>query len=194
MPTKRSRVNRGRIPDVPAEILARFRGEDFPAAGNKFVYSHMADTVYAGHWREHGDDITAEWASSMPGTRPPAWWQYSAPRQPLGTYPGWWIDGKLPDPRRRVSGRGSLCSDHLAHSPAFYCGLPLHWLSDSDIRLFKLNRKAERFDPTDPPCFESEAAYLRRHDLLLPGESRHLTQRDYAPAPLPSDLWPRGDE
>ena len=31
-----------------------------------------------------------------------------------------------------------------------------------------------RFDPNDPPQFESEAAYLERHGLLLPGERRRL--------------------
>lgn len=41
-------------------------------------------------------------------------------------------------------------------------GLPKYW----DIS----------WDPADPPCFESEAAYLERHGLLTATEKRHLEQ------------------
>lgn len=36
-------------------------------------------------------------------------------------------------------------------------------------------------NPADPPILESEAAFLRRHGLLLPGESRRLRAKDYKP-------------
>ena len=49
---------------------------------------------------------------------------------------------------------------------------------------------AERFDPNDPPQFESEAAYLDRHGILLPSERRRLSREDFEPEVLPADFWP----
>ena len=37
------------------------------------------------------------------------------------------------------------------------------------------------FDPADPPVFESQATFLKRHELLLPGEAKRLRRADYAP-------------
>ena len=39
----------------------------------------------------------------------------------------------------------------------------------------------EAIDPLDPPKFESEAAFLRRHRLLLPSERARLTEADFEP-------------
>jgi hypothetical protein len=39
-------------------------------------------------------------------------------------------------------------------------------------------------DPANPPTFESEATYLGRHELLLPGERRRLSEDDFAPQRL----------
>jgi hypothetical protein len=36
-------------------------------------------------------------------------------------------------------------------------------------------------DPNDPPTFESQAAYLKRHGLLLAGEERRLKKADWEP-------------
>ena len=36
-------------------------------------------------------------------------------------------------------------------------------------------------DPTDPPRYEAQAAYLKRHKLLLPGEERRLAPADFEP-------------
>jgi hypothetical protein len=36
-------------------------------------------------------------------------------------------------------------------------------------------------DPDDPPAYESQAAYLERHDLFLPGERRRLRKADCEP-------------
>ncbi len=43
-------------------------------------------------------------------------------------------------------------------------------------------------DPGDPPRYESEASYLRRLGLLLPGESKRLRKADFDPeVVLPED-------
>jgi hypothetical protein len=49
---------------------------------------------------------------------------------------------------------------------------------------------AERFDPDNPPRFESQASYLDRHALLLPSERRRLRREDFEPEVLPADFWP----
>ena len=36
-------------------------------------------------------------------------------------------------------------------------------------------------DPDDPPTFESQAAYLKRHGLFLSGEERRLRKADWEP-------------
>lgn len=196
MPSKRQRIGRNRVIDLPIEIAALFRDEPCPEAGNKFTYAHTEPGKLEAMWREHGAEFVEEWAARSPGTRPACWWRWSAPRQAIGVYPGWYFDGRLPEPRQRLGGKGADASEVLAYSPAYLCGIPTTWVDDSAIRYYgaEFARGCERFDPTDPPIFESQAHYLRRFDLLLPGESRNLTQRDYRPVPLPSEHWPRSDD
>jgi len=64
-----------------------------------------------------------------------------------GTRPvHWWIFD-APELRQRISGKPY--HETLAYAPAFNLGIP------------------ERSDPAD---YESQAAFLKRHKLLLPGE------------------------
>ena len=42
-------------------------------------------------------------------------------------------------------------------------------------------------DPDDPPRYESEASYLQRLDLLLPGELERLTEADFEPELIGSE-------
>jgi hypothetical protein len=41
--------------------------------------------------------------------------------------------------------------------------------------------KGVAIDPNDPPTFESQAAYLKRHGLFLAGEERRLKKSDFEP-------------
>jgi hypothetical protein len=43
----------------------------------------------------------------------------------------------------------------------------------------------------DPPIFESQAAYLDRHDLLLPKEKKRLRETDFEPERLYLRGWSR---
>ena len=36
-------------------------------------------------------------------------------------------------------------------------------------------------DPDDPPRFESQASYLKRHGLLTKAEEKQLTDKDFEP-------------
>jgi hypothetical protein len=133
-----------------------------------------------------------------PGARPRCWWDYSAPRQPSGSWPGWWLDGKLPEPRLRLGGVGTPVHEVLAYVPGFEYGLPVLWVErwmaeyyngrarDVHGKPIGTSHKPGDFkgvpiDPDDPPVFESQAAYLERHGLLLPGERRRLRKVDLEP-------------
>lgn len=103
-------------------------------------------------WSLHRDVILAEHVKAAPGTRPPLWWRYDAPRLPVGTFPGWYCDGKLPELRKRLGGTGTPISPtNISY------GTPDVWRG---------------IDKDDPPTFESQAAFLKRHGLLLAGEER----------------------
>jgi hypothetical protein len=41
--------------------------------------------------------------------------------------------------------------------------------------------KSVPIDPDDPPLYESQAAYLERHGLFLPGARRRLRKADFEP-------------
>jgi hypothetical protein len=98
-------------------------------------------------WHLHRDVILAEHVKDHPGTRPALWWSYDAPRLPVGTFPGWYDDGKLPEPRKRLAGKAKP----VIGVPSYY-GIPAH--ADVDN------------------VFESQAAYLKRHELLITGEEK----------------------
>jgi len=44
---------------------------------------HAARLTYTMRdaWDVHGDQLTREWAKARPGTRPPVWWEFSAPAE-----------------------------------------------------------------------------------------------------------------
>ena len=39
--------------------------------------------------------------------------------------------------------------------------------------------KGVAIDPSDPPAFESQASYLKRHGIFLAGEERRLKKADF---------------
>lgn len=86
-------------------------------------------------------------------------WAATAP----GTRPAAWWRYDAPEQRQRLGGKGTPASDVSAIAPCFVLGVPADW--------------AEDFDPTDPPLFETQAAFLKRHGLLLAGEARQAAGR-----------------
>jgi hypothetical protein len=120
-------------------------------------------------WEENREEVLAYYLEHFPGRRPPLWWRYDAPRQPLGAHPGSYYDGKREEPRLRLSGAGALPESHVPH---FENGLP------------KYVHSMEGLDRGDPLVFESQAAYLERHGLLTHEEREQLTEEDYKPEVL----------
>jgi hypothetical protein len=147
-------------------------------------------------WRTHSERVVAEHVTNYPGTRPTRWWEYDAPRQPVGTYPGCYYDGKLPEPRQRLGGIGTPASEVLACVPTYSYGLPAIWVSQWQVRFYKglavdvhgnpigdrypnNDFKGVAIDSDDPPTFEAQAAYLKRLGLFLAGEERRLKKSDF---------------
>jgi hypothetical protein len=77
----------------------------------------------------------------------------------------WWrMRGDL---RARLGGKGRTMPDvYSAYRPRYEYGVPSDW---------------ESIDNADSPTFESQAAFLKRRNLLLPGEAKRLRAADYAP-------------
>jgi hypothetical protein len=113
---------------------------------------------------------------------------------PLGTFPGWYYDGKLLEPRKRLGGTGTPASDVLAYVPTFSCGLPVIWIEPWMVRYFSglavdirgehiggelREFKGVAIDPNDPPTFEAQATYLKRLGLFLAGEEKRLRKADW---------------
>jgi hypothetical protein len=65
--------------------------------------------------------------------------------------------------------------------PQFRFGVPLLRVTESDVAPYGETFKGIAIDPDDPPTFESEAGYLQRHGLLLPGEKHLLKRSDFEP-------------
>jgi hypothetical protein len=87
-----------------------------------------------------------------------------------GTRPQSWWRFEMPEAERRlVGGKGSVRRKTLSY------GIPRYW---SIIYNFC------------PPVFESQASFLKRNNLLHPGEDTLLSPIDYMPAVLPHEWWP----
>jgi hypothetical protein len=214
MPTVRHAKPRSRYAELSEYQLAYLLNRDLPEPSDDDRWWELteADCDDPGAGR-HGRSASALWRANEatllpvfvadhPGRRPSCWWRYSAPRQPAGRWPGWWWDGKLPEPRRRLGGIGTPAWEVLSYCPLYDRGIPALWVTAKDYAIQAELRATGRhngcirdgsfvreyealtavpFDPYDPPIYESEAAYLERHNLFLPGERRLLRKADWEP-------------
>jgi hypothetical protein len=117
------------------------------------------DARLAAFWREHEQEVLRWHIRHWPGTRPARWWEYSSP-----------------EPRRRLGGVGSALHECSGYIAPFENGIPSAWRTHGDYFT-----SGTPIDPADPPRFESEAKYLLRLGLLLPGERERLCPRDFWP-------------
>jgi hypothetical protein len=125
-------------------------------------------------WREDEiDAAVAEHVAARPGSRPAIWWEH-----------------RSPCPRQRVGGAGDLWGDIYGRGgfPKYRLGLPDEsWITQktqSDYADTGLRVAGVAIDPQNAPTFESQATFLDRHRLLLPGERRRLKGADFAPERL----------
>jgi len=155
MPTNRKRTIRTRrAPPIHADEWAILNDEK-PA--NPFIQFRSKEH-WRALWAEHGERITEEWAARHPGTRPKHWWKFSAPRLPEaehGDYVETWFAPDLIQPRLQLGGSGVPAYTFMAVVPHWEEGVPT-WM--------------EEVDHDNPPIWETQLAYLKRHGLLLPYE------------------------
>lgn len=146
--------------EIPAKVFAHFKDE--PSAP-RFLY-FMAEAEIKAAWCQVRNEILDEWVRERPGTRPRVWWRYEAP-----------------GPRRRVGGTGQAAHEVSAHVEVYEWGLPTYWVSQADVDERGADSAGVAVDPSDPPCFESQAIFLERLGLLRPGELERLTEADSEP-------------
>jgi hypothetical protein len=189
MPTKRRRIAHSPIQQISPAILSHLSeglylmpaGEDAEREVFTWKYFTRAEEKVR-IFSLVREPILREWIRQRPGTRPQFWWLHDAPEK----Y------------RRRLGGVGDPAHEHLAYAESYDKGIPSifvdEWSADyyngrahdihgnqirTDYREGDFRGKA--IDPTNPPTFESEAAYLQRHGLLAPDEKRRLKPRDFKP-------------
>lgn len=132
-------------------IIWKFLNGDEPELTlDLFMFRRDAEQVKAA-WFEYRDEILKRYTSEYPGFRPPLWWRFEAP--------GF---------RQRLGGKGQQTKQ------TYDLGIPDGWF------IFKDGKTQLNFDKENPPLYESEAEYLRRHGLLTPIEEKYLA--DYPEA------------
>lgn len=147
-------------------------------------------------WGNNKAGILLEWKKNSPGTRPWSWWAFDAPRWKQKFKA--WFDGALPEPRERLGGIGTPNYEVLAYAPHFKFGIPASFVDQFSVdyyngrardikgELIPCNHKEGDFmgvaiDTADPPAYESEASYLKRHGLLTKTEAARLSATDFEP-------------
>ena len=205
MPTKRTRRSRRRREPVGQSAWAWLTDGPAPPDNgddDAFEFNFLTGAEERrALWDAHRSEILTAWVKDKPGTRPARWWEFDAPRSPIGTYPGWYYDGKLPEPRQRTGGTGTPNHEVLAYAPQFELGIPVGWVDQWAVDYY--NGRAQdihgnpigtefsegnfdgfAYDPEDPPIFESQAAYLDRHGLLTAPERKALGPDAFEPEPV----------
>ncbi|SRR5216683_2755907 len=118
---------------------------------------------------QYGDQFLAEYVKAHPGQRPAWWWHFNT------------LDNGGPLLRQKVGGIGTPWGDHqMAY------GAALVWVTEKN-KTWWGEAPGPAVDPANPPIFESQATFLDRHDMFLPGERRRLTAADFTPEEITVD-------
>lgn len=116
-------------------------------------------------WEEYRERYLAKYILHHPGKRPFAWWQWDAPEL-----------------RKRLSGIGDPSHEHLSIKSNFAYGLPASsWITIFDMGYYE-NFKGRAPVLDDMPTYESQATYLKRHNLLTERELEETL--DFTPTTL----------
>jgi hypothetical protein len=143
-----------------------------PTSPSEEWWALVADTAVfredrppvADLWTAYAAAVLEVWTAALPGTRPPLWWRYAAPEPQ----------------RRRQGGVGTPAHQCTAYALRLDRGVPVDWLWPTEPVMWR-DLSGHLVSLADPPRFESEAAYLDRHALFLPGERKRLTRADFKP-------------
>ena len=158
MPTNRTKRTRKSKPkNLPDNIRLLLETGSGPTGNAETFLMEGSDQRMQAVWEQFKNEIMAAWIREHPGSRPWAWWEIDAP-----------------EPRRRVGGTGTPDFEVLAYTPHYERGVPTGWITQDDVDIYGPNFKGIPVDPYNPPQFESEAAFLKRHNLLSITEIKHL--------------------
>ncbi|MCO6436022.1 MAG: hypothetical protein J5J06_02930 [Phycisphaerae bacterium] len=119
---------------------------------------HVDDDEIRALWELHGEQITREWAAKYPGSRPYHWWTFDAPEKRLCLGGVHWFD----DP----TWKAAVAEAHAEYPDIYGVVGGYYGLSRGVPRIWsrELASNAAGDD------FETEAEFLTRLGLWLPGE------------------------
>lgn len=133
MPKKKQTEKRGGSSTLPASLKAYFESGDCthetcPKRAETFILAspHKRDEQRQV-WKTCRTELLQEWTRKHPCTRPHAWWQHEAPKEPVG--PEWDYRRFDAAQRRRIGGVGTPSHEVLCVAPSFEYGLPPSWVS-----------------------------------------------------------------
>ena len=177
MPTTRRLRTRARRELIDPTRWAILTDTELPVDVNRFILLDRDDyQAMLPLWTEFRSRILAEWIKTKPGTRPAMWWRYDSPRfssenlpEPLRRWSRTVLADRLIQPRWKLRGEGKPLHAERAYVPRYHYGIPA-WLGD----------------PDNPPVFETQRVYLKRHGLLLPAERGRFAE----PYPHPLHIEP----
>jgi hypothetical protein len=140
---------------------------DYQYAEEAFDFQFISG--YDGISEEVFEQALGVFVEAHPGRRPEWWWKPKLRPGPTA----WWSRLHATEPRRQVSGRMVKRWHRSANQT------PSSWAD----RLPNLEWGFwhDEPDPDDPPRYESEAAFLERLGVLLPGERELLKPADFLP-------------
>jgi hypothetical protein len=171
MATNRTRNKRGSTKIHPAiyEFLATGLWPSPRMEGQNRFWEIETFEAFLPEFELVKDEILAAHIRKHPCSRPKSWWQLLAPRwYPEEDKECFWY-GLRPEPRLRISGTGKF---HHNMPGDLDKGIPGPFY-------------AETLNPEKPLIFESETAYLQRHELLTDTEKQYLKKH---PALLEPEL------
>jgi hypothetical protein len=186
MPTKRRRMPHNQAAQISPAILSLvseglWQGEEAESEVAEWKF-FLDDDEKKQIFDQVRDVILGEWIRRRPGTRPNWWWETDAPEKS----------------RRRLGGIGDAAHEFLNYVERYDHGIPRMFLDQRTVDLYNGRLrdihgnpvmgeytegyfKGRAIDPTDPPVFESEAAFLKRHGLLTARELSTLRKADFEP-------------
>jgi hypothetical protein len=210
MPTKRTRIARSFMPEISDEELF-FLSDGLLASepekqSLKLFLLRGDDKALRALWDENKAAILEAWIRTNSGSRPALWWDFDAPRifpesialLGRGSTVVTLHRNDYCEPRKRLGGVGTPDFQELNNWPSFNYGIPSRWVSAwqesyyngraLDIHGNRIGTEYEEghfagkaIRPNDPPRFESQASYLKRHGLFAPGEERRLHKDAFEP-------------
>ena len=138
--------------------------ENWLRGGGGGAWKFLTRTPLPLVWAANANRIVAEHVNDYPGSRPQRWWEYSAV-----------------EPRLRVGGIGTPLCHCSAYGLVLHYGIPADWRRHGDFLGTRKIDISPPIDPSNPPLYESEAAYLLRLNLLISGELARLLPEDFEP-------------